>query len=193
MKGLSKEHFFFFSETCSDMEIVPNSIEHAYMAILNKDLASASIIFKRIDSPRARWGVVLVSILKGYMETYPTYFEIRNFMEIDLDFLLKNNLIEYVEQCLGSLDVLVNINQETYKFAARVMFENKLYSAALKYMEKAKKIYYNDPELHFMLTKFFLQKKNYEEAYFYINECLRLLPTYYPAKVLKQKIEELAF
>ena len=193
MKGLNKEKFFFFGDKCSELAIVPNSLEHAYLAIINDDLQSADAVFANLDSPRARWGKALVSILKGFMTTYPTYFEIRNFLEIDLDFLLKNNKINYVEQCLGALEVLSTINQETYKFAARVMLENKLFSAALKYMDKSKQIYYNDPELQFMYAKYYLDTQHYNEAYFYINECLKLLPTYYPALVMKERIEEIGF
>ena len=114
-------------------------------------------------------------------------------MVIDLEFLLKNNKIDYVEQCLGALDVLSTINQETFKFAARVMLVNHLYASALKYMDRSKQIYYNDPELHFMYAKYFFDINKFNDSYFYINECLKLLPTYYPAQILKQKIEEISF
>ena len=100
MKGLNKEQFFFFYDDCSNLEITLNSLEHAYLYILNDDLDAALTVFQRLDSPRSNWGMVLISILKGFMTVYPTYFEIRNFLEIDLDFLLKNNKINYVEQCL---------------------------------------------------------------------------------------------
>lgn len=191
MTALNKENFFFFNEDCSSIELHPNSIEHAYIAILNKDLDSAETIFRNIDSPRSKWGRIFVSILKGYLKEIPTYFEIRNFLEIDLDFLLKNNMIDYVEQFLGSVDYLANINMETYKFVGRVMYENKLMTAALKYMEQAKTIYYNDPELHFMLSKYYFRTCKYTEALFYINECLKLLPDYYPALIQKNKIEQI--
>lgn len=187
---------YFFTENCSencDIKISPNSVEHAYLAILNDELDAASIIFSNIDSARAKWGKILVSILNGYMKFYPTYFQIRNFLEIDLDFLLKNEKIEYVELLLGALDELVQINQETYKFAARVMFANKLYSAAFNYMQKSKLIYYNDAELHFMFAKYYFTVHDYNEAEFYINECLNLIPDYYPAVVFKQKIDEILF
>ena len=124
---------------------------------------------------------------------YPTFFQIRNFFEIDVDFLLKNKKIDYVENLLGALELFLNINQEVYKFTGRVMYENGLYTAALKYMEESKKAYYNDPELHFMLAKYWIKFGKYKEAYFYINECLRFLPSYYPALELKQKIEESGF
>ncbi len=190
MTGLNNT-LFFFTNDCSNIKITPNSIEHAYCAILNDDLESAYSVFKNLDSPRANWGVSLVSILKGYVEIYPTFFGIRNFLEIDLDFLLKNNKISYVEQVLGSLDFLVTINQEAYKFTARVMLENDLYSAGLKYMEKSKNVYYQDPELHFMFAKYYIKMQNFKEAEYYINECLKLLPDYYPAHILKEKIEQI--
>ena len=193
MKGLSKESIFFFGDNYSELEIFPNSIAHAYLAILSEDLDAAELIFSKNDSPRGKWGYTLVSILKGYMTLFPTYFGIRNFLEIDLDFLLKNEKINFVEQCLGALDILSSINQETYKFVARVMLINHLYTSALKYMDKSKQIYYNDPELHYMYAKYYTDVNNFKDAYFYVNECLKLLPSYYPAQIMKQRIEENGF
>ena len=88
---------FFFSRD-SDIFFKPGSIEHGYFAILDDDLETAAGVFENIDSPRAKWGKVLVSILKGYMNIYPTYFEIRNFLEIDLDFLIKNIAKRFIKQ-----------------------------------------------------------------------------------------------
>lgn len=190
MTSLFKEKFFFFYPDCSSIKIVPNSIEHAYLAVLNSDLVSAKKIFSKIDNPRGIWGTILVSILDGYMEIFPTYFQIRNFLEIDLDLLLKNEKLDYVEQLLGALDIFAEINQEVYKFTARVMFENNLLSAAFKYMQKSKDIYYNDAELHFMLMRYYLKVHDFEQAYLEVNECLQLIPNYYPALVMKEKIEE---
>ena len=190
MQTLNDKNFFFFYKDCSGLEIKPKSVEHAYVALINKDLLTADAIFRSIDSPRAKWGSILVSIMNGYIDIYPTYFQIRNFLEIDMDLLIKNNLIDYVEQLLGALDFLSEINQETYKYTARVMYENKLYASAIKYMEKSKKINYNDAELHFMLTKYYMRTNDFENANHYIKECLRLLPDYYPALTLKQQIEE---
>ncbi len=188
-----KDNIFFFNQDVSNIKIAPNSLEHAYVAILCDDLDSAYAVFCNNDSPRGKWGKVLVSILKGFMTDYPTYFEIRNFFEIDVDFLLKNDKISYVELCLGALNVLSTVNQESYKFAARVMLENRLFSSALKYMDKSKQLYYNDPELHFMYAKYYFDKKNLKDSYFYIKECLNLLPNYYPALVIKKNIEEIGF
>lgn len=179
---------FFFNIEGNDITFKPRSIEHAYLAILNDDLKTAQAVFESIDSPRAMWGKTFVDILMGYIERYPTYFEIRNFMEIDLDFLIKNEKINYVEQFLGSLDFLSGINREVYKYAARTMFENKLYKSALEYMEKSKKLFYKDPELHFMLAKYYIGLGEFKEADYYLSECLKFVPDYYPAIKMKQDI-----
>lgn len=191
MVNLNQDKLFFFNCNCNDFQIHPNSVEHAYLAILDDDLSAAKQIFSGIDSPRGLWGNVLVSILEGFIKTYPTYFQIRNFLEIDLDFLLRNDKIGYVEHVLGASELLSTINQETYKFLARVMFANDLNTAALKYMEKSINIYYNDPELHYMYAKYYLSKRQFREACYYVNECIKLLPDYYPAQILKQRIEEM--
>ena len=161
---------FFFSVD-NELKFKPRSVEYAYLSILNNDLDTAQLIFESLDSPRARWGMALVDILNGYIEKYPSYFEIRNFLEIDLDFLIKNEKIDYTEQFLGAIDILIGINQETYKYVARVMYENRFYKAAREYLEKSLKVFYNDPELHFLFAKYYINAHEYEDADRHIEEC----------------------
>lgn len=179
---------FFFSENNENFEFKPLSLETAYLLILQSDLKSAKAIFESMSSPRSCWGVSLVEILNGLLEDYPTYFEIRNFLEIDVDFLLKNQKIDYVEMILGSLDILIEINQEAYKYIARVMYENRFYKAAKEYLDKSKNVFYNDPELHFMYAKYYIHFRDYKNADYYLEECLKVLPDYYPAKYLQKEI-----
>jgi len=181
---------FFFNEESRNKTFKPRSIEHAYLAILNDDLETAQAVFESIESPRARWGIAFVDILKGYIEHFPTYFEIRNFLEIDLDFLLKNEKFDYVGHILGSLETLCKTNQEVYKYVARVMYENKLYKSAREYMEKSQEVFYNDPELQFMFAKYYLNDRNYSDAKSHIEECLNILPEYFPAIELKKQISK---
>ena len=179
---------YFFSKKNSDIVFNSNSLEQAYLAILGDDLISAKEIFLQVDSPRARWGRALIGILSGYLEFYPTYFEIRNFLEIDMDFLLKNEKLDYIELLLGSIDLLVDINQEVFKYTARVMFENKFYNAAKKYLDKSKDVFYKDPELHYLYAKYYYKMKDYEKADFYLDECLSVIPDYYPAITFQKEI-----
>lgn len=181
---------YFFQHQDNDLIFKSRSVEHAYLAILDNDLTSAGAVFESIDSPRSNWGVSLVQILNGFLERFPTYFEIRNFLEIDLDFLIKNDKIDYVQQVLGSLKILSDINQETYKYVARVLYANRYYNASKDYLEKSKNLLYHDPEMHFMFARFFLKDREYESAAYHIKECLKIIPDYFPAKKLKKEIEK---
>ena len=179
---------FFFDCKNNNYTFKPGDIEHAYLLVLQEDLVAAGKVFAQIDSPRAHWGITFTDILNGFLVRYPTYFEVRNFFEIDMDFLLKNEKIKYVEMMLGALDILSEITHEVYKYAARIMLENHLYNAAEKYLDKSKSMFYNDPELHFILAKNCLRKNLLEEADRYLKECLKIVPSYYPALKLKKDI-----
>ena len=74
--------------------------------------------------------------------------------------MLKNEKISYVELLLGSVDILADINQETYKYVARTMFENRLYKSAREYLEKSKDLFYGDPELHFLFAKYYILERD---------------------------------
>lgn len=182
--------FFFSNHTDSHHNIQLNSLEFGYLSILKDDLDNALMIFEQIDSPRAQWGKSLINILKGYLPYPPTYMQINNFLEIDLDLLIKNQKIEYVEYLLGSLEHLVLINQLTYKYVARVMLENRLYKSAKEYLDKSKDIFYNDPELHFLYAKYYIKMKSYEQADQHLEECLKILPDYFPAQKLQKEISQ---
>ena len=163
-------------------------IRDAYSELLNDNLKKAEFLFKKTDSPRAHWGISLIQIINGYIERYPSYFEIRNFLEIDLDFLLKNNKNDYVKRVFNSVDLLENINQETYKYCARVLYENKLYDKSLEYLKKSAEVFYNDPELHVLFAKYYLNTGEYNLSNWYLDECIKICPDYFPAKKMKSQI-----
>lgn len=180
----------FFFDIKGNVSASPRTVEAGYISILNNDLIFALKNFSVIDSPRAKWAITLCQILEGKVNDSPTYLGIRNFLEIDLDFLLKNEKIEYVEQVIGASEFLSEINQEVYKYIARVMLENNFYNAALKYLEKSKELFYRDPELHYLYAKYYSLHRDYEKAMFYIDECSKILPDYYPAHLFKESLEK---
>ena len=180
----------FFFDKSGSVSVLPKTVEAGYLSILNGDLTIALKNFSVVDSPRAKWGITLCEILSGQINNNPTYFGIRNFLEIDLDFLLKNEKIDYVEYILGASDFLSTINQEVYKYIARVMLENNFYNASLKYLEKSKSQFYRDAELHYLFAKYYFMHRDYESADYYINECASILPDYYPAHLFKESLQK---
>ena len=52
----------------------------------------------------------------------------------------------------------------------------------------AKDYFYQDPELHYILSEYFFNNNDYSEAKKYAQSCLDILPEYFPAKKMMRKI-----
>lgn len=167
-----------------------NTLELAYRDLVKDDLKKAK---KRFDSlasrdVRAKWGLFLVNLIEGSVVRYPTYFEIRNFLELDIQMLIDNGKGDYVQKIARYADFLFSINPETYKFFARVFAANDLIAQAKFFLELGHSRFYNDPELHYLIADINLAEGKCDAALWAIENCLKILPNYHPAKTLKEKI-----
>ena len=61
------------------------NLEYGYCLLLDGNLSNAEIVLRQVDSIRADWAVKLIPFMQGYVEILPTYFQIRNFLEIDIN------------------------------------------------------------------------------------------------------------
>lgn len=158
-------------------------LEYGYSLLINDDIPSSEKIFREYaDSDiRAKWALYLVSLIKGNVVEYPTYLELRNFLEIDLDILIHYCKGDYVEKIIRYSDFMFTINPEVYKFIGRVFYNNDMYEQAMFFLRRAKSYFYNDPELHYLLAYIFYNRKDYAAAKKAAEDCLRILPEYYPA------------
>lgn len=165
-------------------------LELGYFYLLHEDTEQASLCFEKISEfdPRAKWANFLSKLVTGKIDGYPTYFELRNFFEIDLDLLLKYYLGDYVENVVQYSDWLSNINLEVQKYIGRVFFKNGYNDYGYFYLQKARDTFYNDPELHYLFAEYFYSKKNIINAELSLQNCLEILPKYYPAIQMLKKI-----
>lgn len=161
-------------------------LEYAYCKLLSGDLITAQKEFASISKIdfRANWAEKLIGIITSSVVKAPSYFQIRNFLEIDLNLLLGAGQAEFVEEIINKSDLLYSINPESFKFIARVMLNNQFNDVAMFYLHKAKNHFYKDPEMHLMLANCYLHAGSKKLAIDSINNCLRLLPEYEPAKKL---------
>ena len=60
-----------------------NSLEYAYALLLTSRIKESKYVVEQQDSVRSDWLKKLLLVLEGEI-VYPTYFQIRNFLEIDL-------------------------------------------------------------------------------------------------------------
>lgn len=130
------------------------------------------------------WGRSLLEFINLYVVHIPTFFQIRAFLEVDLDALLKVNLITYCENIVNGASIFAQSNPESYKFIGRVFVNNKHFDLAELFLKKAKDVCYVDPEVHFLLAKCYINSGDYVLAKKSLNTSLEKGFGYYPAKKL---------
>lgn len=166
-------------------------VEAGYCCIVLDELDKAKELFQKVQEvdTRAKWGLILLQMIKGDILTFPTYFQIRNFLELDLSILILYCKGEYVEKIIRYADFMAYYNPECYKFIGRVFWANNLMSAAMFFLRRAKDKFYQDPELHYLLAYIFYNNdRNIDLAKKALGACLGILPEYAPAKKLYAQI-----
>ena len=162
-------------------------VEAGYCYIILDKLEKAQEMFNLAKDydVRARWGLLLIQMIKEDINSFPTYFQVRNFLELDLNILILYCKGNYVEKIIRYADFMAYYNPECYKFIGRAFWANNLISAALFFLRKAKDKFYQDPELHYLFAYiFYYNEKNIEQCKKSLNTCLEILPEYAPAKNL---------
>ena len=86
---------------------------------------------------------------------------------------------------------MFKINPEVYKFIGRVLYNNNMEDFAMTFLDCAKNYFYNDPELHYLIAFIHYNNKNYEKAKEASNNCLHVLPQYFPAVDMLRKLENI--
>lgn len=167
------------------------ALEYGYSLLINDELEESEKIFKiNADSDiRAKWALYMISLIRGSVGEYPTYLSIRNFLEIDLNILIHYCKGDYVEKIVRYADFMYTINPEVYKFIGRVFYNNDLYEQAMFFLNRAWNYFYNDPELHYLLAYIYYNGQDYAKAQKSAQDCLGVLPNYYPACEMLRKLD----
>ena len=182
---------FSLDEECQSFFQKNNCIlELAYSKIFTDNPKQAEDLFRQSCdlNPRSQWGVKLAGMLQTKPVPYPTYFELRNFLEIDLNLLINYGKSACADEVISYSDSFFSVNPEVYKYIGRVYWNNGVYSYGKFFLERAKSYFYPDPELHVLLANVYLAEGKPEKAITAVENCLEVLPEYYPAIVLKRKL-----
>lgn len=169
-------------------------LEYGYSLLILNNHQEAFRIFEKFSKNdiRADWGKKIIPILiNKYPEEEPTFLQVRNFLELDIDLLLQTNNKDYVLNLINNTEYFYSISRESYKFTGRALYYNGYYDLALKFLLLSKDKFYNDPELHFLLAKLYLYKKDKEKCKHAITTCLKFIPEYIPAQKILQEAENI--
>lgn len=166
-------------------------LEAGYCYLILDKLDKAEKSFQHIKDydDRACWGLFLLQMIQGDIKSFPTYFQVRNFLELDLNILILYCKGDYIENIIRYADFLAYYNPEGYKFIGRVFWANGFIPAAKLFLRKAKDKFYQDPELHYLLAYIaYYEDKDMAQCVKSLNTCLELLPEYAPALKLKSLV-----
>ncbi len=156
----------------------------AYCKFLNCETGEAKILLNLVkdSSSAVNWLLFLISIIEDNISENPTYFQIRNFYEQDLEMIFRYKKIEYAQKIIVSNPYLENFNKEIYKYSARVLYNNNYLTEAEKLLKKSLDIFFNDPETHFMLGEIYLKNKEILKAKSEYKKAVEVTGEYFPAK-----------
>ena len=166
-------------------------LENAYYELLSDNLEKAKILFNAIKDTdiRAHWALFMISMIDSDIKEYPSYFELRNFLEIDLNILLHYYKGDYVQNIIRYADFMFTINPEVHKFIGRVFYNNGYPEQCMYFLERAKNYFFHDPELHYLLAYIYYKSENFVKSQRALDDCLYVLPGYFPAVNLLKKVK----
>lgn len=162
---------------------------YCYLILDKFDRAKECFEKAKTDDIRGHWGLLLLQMISGKISMVPTYFEVRNFLEIDLDIFITYCKGDIVEKIIRYCDFLAVYNMECYKFIGRAFWSHGITPPAMFFLNKAKDKLYNDPELHYLLAYiYYTEDKDIKKCKREIDICLNILPLYAPAIALSKEL-----
>ena len=144
------------------------------------------------DSPAVQWGLCVLDFIKLKVSHLPTFLQVRNFLEHDLERFLQANRLEYAENLVNCCEILADINLEAYKFIGRALYNNGYRELAAEHFTLSRDAIPNDPEVHYYLAQCNYLNDKYDDAVKCLNRCLELNTNYTPARVMLDKISKKA-
>ena len=164
--------------------------ESGYGEFAQGNLDKAKYIWKasKIDSPAIEWGNCIIQLINRTIPIKISYFQIRNFLERDLDVLLCSDLMDYADRVLSAEKILFKYNPETYKFMGRGLMAFGFFDLAYEFLLKAQNVCYTDVEVQFLIAQYFICKLDRESGAAVLKKLIKNAPDYYPAQKLLESI-----
>lgn len=165
-------------------------LEAGYCYMVLDNFVKAKELFEKakVNDIRGHWGLMLLQMIEEKISMSPTYFEVRNFLEADLDIFMTYCKGDIVQQIIKYADFMAFYNMECYKFIGRAFWAHNFMTPAMYFLQKAQDNLYKDPELHYLLAYIYYTNKDIKNCTREIDICLEILPQYAPAMMLKRKI-----
>ena len=172
---LEKAHYYFNKSQ--------SVVGCCYCHLLNNKINEAKILLNlvRNSTPCINWLIALINIIEEKEEIFPSYFQVRNFYEQDLELFFKYKKEKFIETIINKQEYIEYFNREVYKYTGRVLLNNNLLYKAEELLIRSLDIHYNDPETHFLLGELYLKIEEKEKAIKEFKISGEVAGTYLPA------------
>lgn len=164
--------------------------EAGLCALLEGDEECARAFWQKEKDPdtATQWGLIVLDIIHLKIKKRPTFFQVRAFLEVYLSLFIESKHLSWAENLISACDIFARSNPESYKFIARALFANGYLMLTHKFLNESKKLFYFDPEAHFIDSQAYFLEEKYDLALKSIDETLKSAPEYYPALEFKKII-----
>lgn len=172
-----KEAYMYFNKA-------KNIYGCAYCKFIIGNINEAELLLKlvRDSSSAVNWLLFVIELIQGNITNPPTYFQLRNFYEQDLEILFQYKQTAFINKIVEKNSYMEYFNREIYKYTARVFFNNNYIDIAENFLKKSLDVCYKDPETHYLLGELYIVKKNFEKAKTEFSISSNVAGEYLPAK-----------
>lgn len=162
-----------------------NFLGIAYTHFYKNEIKKAFEISNKIknNSSASHWLNTICALLLSDENELPSYMQIRNFYEQDLEMAFMYGNKDLIEKILKLVGNLQSINGEVYKFSGRVLLNNNEDFFAEIYLKRSLNIFYGDPETHYLLGEIYEKQGFIEKAITSYQKATQSNRDYYPAIV----------
>ena len=166
-----------------------NTVGVVFALIMLSDLDEAEFyLLKSSNSPAKAWCGFLIELFRQkYIKNWPTFLQIRQFLEFTTYHLLIAKNHEYFKSFILNLDELMKINMDSEKIIASAYFHAGEIDEAIFYFISAVRKNEFDGEIYFNLAQIYLLKNDLPEALSMLTNASLLLPEHYPTEALLEK------
>lgn len=170
-----------------------NNIGIAFTLVFTKQLNEAKKVIKSLpDSPPKKWCNFLIGLFDGATWIqWPTFLEIRNFMELTIYLLLKTENQTYLNQILKNLKRLLDINLDSEKLIGYAFFHSGKSEEATTFLFNSLQRNSYDGEAYLVLGKLFMQKGLMRDAMAMLENAKMLIPEHEPTIELLEKVKSM--
>lgn len=154
-----------------------------YILLLENKINEAKKYFlqTRSSSSIANWLNILCNFFENKFEEIPTYMQIRNFFEQDLEMFFYYKNTQITEKMINECLYFYQINGEVYKYCGRVLLHNNNLEEAKKFIKKSLDTHYYDVETHYLLGEINEKQGLIKQAIISYKRVTDINPQYYPA------------